>query len=792
MSLLTDERAQAIQIGAVLIFGILIIFLSLYQAFVVPDQNEEIEFNHNEELQQQMTELRSNVILMPGSTTTRAASVDLGVRYPSRAIFVNPGPASGTLRTVGTDTPEVNVTITNATAVEDAGETRDFWNGTGLSYDTGALEYQPGYNLYQGAPRTVYEYSVLYNSFDGGAQTLPVTGQTLVDGNRITLVALNGSLTENRVDTLSLDVDPISTRTRVVELNGTGKPVTLQLATGMSEAEWNATFGEELVANGGHVQDVSVSADGHGDLGLLEVTLEAGQRYQLELAKVGVGTGATGTDAEYLTDVEGNGSTLESGETVQLTVEARDRFNGPESGVTVTAAAENGRILGGGNETTDNEGRASFEYQPTGAGTNRVNFTIDPAHNPSGAHDAGSPRNVTMLVEVEAPAEDDGGGPVAYNTTWLDPSGQPGTEACDNETCTFNYSKATTLDLTANTDPTANNVSVDFGVENRSIGTVNPSQRSTGSDGQATTTFRPQDNGTVNVYAWSGGSGDAIEIEVIEYQPGGFQTVGATSILPTADEQSQSFVFRLDDDLPSDESLDIVLDSAQQTSPLQVDYGSASISANRSLSNTNVNAGSDTATLSVSFTNDLSAGEAARVTVTPVNAGSLADQSDPYETVFQRSDVASNGTDSFEVSRNSGSSALQSVTAEDVVADQTGQVQNLTFTLDRDLDSGEIVTIDLSDAQNTSGSTQVDYRNRNSVTVVSGSGFISNFNANTEVAYFQYTAGSSDVAGDTIEIQIDGVDAGPESAQSDPYDVGFSRGDAGTTSASFDVVPSGA
>jgi uncharacterized cupredoxin-like copper-binding protein len=583
----TDERAQAIQIGAVLLFGILILFLSLYQAVVVPDQNEEIEFNHNEDLQQQLTELRSTVILMPGSTSTRAASLDLGVRYPSRAIFVNPGPASGTLRTVGTENSRVNVTITNASAVDDAGETRDFWNGTALSFETGAIEYRPGYNLYQGAPRTVYEHSVLYNAFERENVTQAVAGQTLVEGSRITVIALDGSLTENRVDTLSLDVDPISTRTRVVELNGTAEPVTLRMPTGMSEDEWNKTFEDELVPNG-HVQDVSVSPGGPGGLGLLEVTLEAGERYQLELAKVGVGTGATGTDAAYLTDVAGNGTTLEPGDTTQLTVEARDRFNGPESGVTVTAAAENGTIPGGTTETTDNEGRASFEYQPTGAGTNRVNFTIDPAHNPSGADDAGSPRNVTMLVEVEAPAEDDGGGPVAYNTTWLDPNGQPGTKACDNETCTFNYSKATTLNLTANTDPTADDVRVDFGVEDRSVGRVNPSQPSTGSNGQATTTFRPQDNGTVNVYAWSGGSGDAIEIEVIEYQPGGFQvavddfddpvtegenvTVDVTIENTGSETDTQTIDLNVDNDqdgsfdIDADEETDVELDPGESRS----------------------------------------------------------------------------------------------------------------------------------------------------------------------------------------------------------------------------------
>ena len=37
-----DERGQAIQIGAVLLFGLLIISFASYQAFVVPNQNKQI------------------------------------------------------------------------------------------------------------------------------------------------------------------------------------------------------------------------------------------------------------------------------------------------------------------------------------------------------------------------------------------------------------------------------------------------------------------------------------------------------------------------------------------------------------------------------------------------------------------------------------------------------------------------------------------------------------------------------------------------------------------------------
>ncbi|PSQ35742.1 hypothetical protein BRD08_06370 [Halobacteriales archaeon SW_10_66_29] len=823
----TDERAQAIQIGAVLLFGILILFLSLYQAVVVPDQNEEIEFNHNEELQQQLTELRSTVILMPGSTSTRAASLDLGVRYPSRAIFVNPGPASGTLRTVGTENSRVNVTITNASAVDDAGETRDFWNGTALSFETGAIEYRPGYNLYQGAPRTVYEHSVLYNAFERENVTQAVAGQTLVEGSRITVIALDGSLTENRVDTLSLDVDPISTRTRVVELNGTAEPVTLRTPTGMSEGEWNETFEDELVANGGHIQNVSVSPGGPGGLGLLEVTLEAGERYQLELAKVGVGTGATGTDA--------------------VTVEARDRFNGPESGVTVTAAAENGTIPGGATETTDNEGRASFEYQPTEAGTNRVNFTIDPAHNPSGAHDAGSPRNVTMLVEVEAPAEDDGGGPVAYNTTWLDPSGQPGTEACDSETCTFNYSKATTLNLTANTDPTADDVRVDFGVEDRSVGTVNPTQPSTGSDGQATTTFRPQDNGTVNVYAWSGGSGDAIEIEVIEYQPGGFQVAvddfddpvtegenvtvdvtientGSETDTQTIDlnvdnDQDGSFGIDADDEtrtLDPGESQSVTLTyTTQDGDASAIDFEVLS-DDDRVVENVTVNEPPFFDVTITGTNSPVTEGETLEVDVNVTNTGDNPDTqtlnltdtgftSAEQDTVdvslapgaynnsitleWPTSDgdtgtgnvtvFSENDSDLTEVTVESPTD-LSSVSATDVVPNANEQDQWFEFTLTEPLPDGETVEISLDGAQGD----LINYGG--GAEVVSGSSGSASLNTNSGMATITYTASGENAAGLTIDIRADDLEVDGGTAT---YDATFSRSDrSGTLTDSYQVA----
>jgi len=54
-----DERGQAIQIGAVILFSFVVIGFSLYQATVVPDQNSEVEFNHNQNVQQDMLSYRA-------------------------------------------------------------------------------------------------------------------------------------------------------------------------------------------------------------------------------------------------------------------------------------------------------------------------------------------------------------------------------------------------------------------------------------------------------------------------------------------------------------------------------------------------------------------------------------------------------------------------------------------------------------------------------------------------------------------------------------------------------------
>ena len=357
MRLLADERAQSIQVGAVLLFAILIVFFAVWQAVVVPNQNEQVEFDHNQEVQSQLEQLRGDLAAMADSSTVRSSSVDLGVRYPSRLVSLNPPAASGRLETVGTTNENVTAVVRNARA---DGETGDFWDGNEQSFNTGALEYVPRYTEYAQPPRTVLENGVLFNQF-GNDRTLPLTDQVVIDDDRIRIGALNGSLSLDRIDSASVDLRPVSTQTRTVAVSGTGdENVTIELPTRLNEGNW----GELL--EGEQVHNVSV---GDETVTIEMADLPEGESYDLQLWKVGVGTGVGPTEAEYLTNVGETERTVRQEETVSLVVEARDEFNGPQRDVPVEGNVSGDGELSPSSGTTNSDGQARFSFDPEESST---------------------------------------------------------------------------------------------------------------------------------------------------------------------------------------------------------------------------------------------------------------------------------------------------------------------------------------------------------------------------------------------------------------------------------------
>ncbi|WP_323190564.1 invasin domain 3-containing protein [Halostella sp. PRR32] len=382
-----DERAAAIQVGATLLFGMLIISMALYQATVVPDQNKGIEFNHNQKVQGQMQDLRNAVVSVPGGGNGGSVTLDLGTTYPSRTLFLNPGPPSGSLRTVGTNEENVNVSVAHAVATD--GEVEDFWSGDARNYTTGALVYEPRYHEYQNPPTTVYEHSLLYNKFRDA--NLTVSDQTIVNDRQITLVTLDGNLSENGMGSASVTARSVSASTNTVAVEADSDPINITVPTRLDNDTWSEALREEYASNGGHIvgqyhEDVSGAP-----YALLTIELEEGPTYDLQMARVGVGTGASAGSAErYITDIEGGGS-VQTGSTQEVTVEVRDTYNNPVSGKTVNLSATDGEFENASGppaaditRTTNSDGRVTVTYNaPDSKGTDTVTANVSASPNAS-------------------------------------------------------------------------------------------------------------------------------------------------------------------------------------------------------------------------------------------------------------------------------------------------------------------------------------------------------------------------------------------------------------------------
>jgi len=772
MDFVGDERAQSIQIGAVLLFAVLIIAFSSYQAFVVPDQNQEVEFNHNQQVHSQMQDLRNGMLSLRGSGGKKSVSVQLGTRYPSRAIAVNPGPASGSLRTVETGDESAAVTLENT---QSSGETGDFWDET-QSYNTGGLRYQPNYNLYGEAPDTVYDNTILYNGFREGKVTL--ANQSFIDGNEISLVMLNGSVSRSSSGSASIDVRSVSTSTEEVRIEDNGSPITVTFFSLRSDTYWDFLTTQSSVDS----VESSARADGGYDV---TVTLVPDQTYQLQLTKVGVGTQVTDENAAYLTDVDGDGSSVSQGETTELTLEVRDRYNNPpanRSEMTVEGSVDGSGSLRSTSETPDDDGQVTFVYEAPNSGTPTDNIQFSYV-GIDDDFDATTVQNVSMTVEVTSGGG--GGGGSAYSVAWQNPENDNDNNYlsdCSDTACTWDAGSDTdsTLTLRSGTSPAVEGTNLDFSVDDSSVGTISLGDADTDSAGEATTELTPNANGDVGVYVASGGSSDVIDITVENVGGGGgaFQSASVADLLSQTSNQNQVITFTPDTTIANGDTVTIDLSAAQQSSLDEVDY------QNGGVSSINVGQGASFTTQTaddaeITWTSDgVSAGTQVRISVSGVNTGTAG--ASPYDVVITRDDFGSSTTTSFDVGPDTGGSELTNLAIDDLMRNTNGQTQTVQFEPTTPLSGGETVSVSLERAQ---ADGEVDYQSAGvSSNIANSDATFTDQTADT--ASIKFTAPSSGLAADeTVELTVDSVGSG--SMSSEPYEVGFSRSDAGTTSTTF-------
>jgi len=297
MSLFGDNRAQSVQVGAVLLFAILIIFLSIWQVQVVPSENNQVEFQHNIDVQGDLEDYRNSLLTVPPrsdaqfSSELRPTRIRLGTQYPTRIIGVNPPPATGSL---STDRGSVNITAEVSDDISLEGSAEEILLA---DRNTTLLTYQPRYSEYTEAPTTRLEHTLLYNQFD--ERSLSVSNQRLIRSsdtgdNLINLVLLEGDVSEQGMRTT---LEPVvidgPTIDVPIEPDSDGE-LTLSLPT-HSPAIWNETIGTDFGDNNARVaaydgENITIEFDddisGDWNLRVSKVGLDGGDNSENELSSI--------------------------------------------------------------------------------------------------------------------------------------------------------------------------------------------------------------------------------------------------------------------------------------------------------------------------------------------------------------------------------------------------------------------------------------------------------------------------------------------------------------------------
>ncbi|MCO8265348.1 Ig-like domain-containing protein [Haloferax sp. AB510] len=364
MELLDSERGQAVQVGAILLFGFLVIGLSLYQATVVPQQTKATEFGAYLDASDDLVSLHNDVLATATRGVQSGVTVQTGVQYRPRVVFINPGPPTGSL----TLTDSRDITIAGADAVDGEPEAvRTLWDGGTRTYESKVLRYSPDYNEFDGTPITVSGAAV---QREAGANVVPLGGQTLVSGNRITAVSIDGRIGQTAART-PLTVAPISSATRTVTVtNESDEDITLTLPVGSNATAWSRSPTADRMLENARVKAVSDLGDGADPTNsLVRVTLNGSYTYELRLAKVELSSSSAAStvaspDGQYLVPVT-TGAAAAPDKSTEVVVEARDRYNNPVEGelidftVTEGDASPTSRTV-----TTTDDGRAGFAFTP--------------------------------------------------------------------------------------------------------------------------------------------------------------------------------------------------------------------------------------------------------------------------------------------------------------------------------------------------------------------------------------------------------------------------------------------
>ncbi|MUV87033.1 hypothetical protein GJ631_10750 [Natronomonas sp. CBA1123] len=167
-----------------------VILISMNQAYVVPQENSEIEFQHFQEVRSDMVSVRSSILTAGQADVSQFATVQMGTNYPPRIFAVNPPPASGTIQT----SDSYDIVITNGSDTE--------------TISTRFIQYRNGYNNLE-VGSMWYENSILYlDETQDGGRVIYEDQQLVTDGNTLRITALQNEFDQSGTGRATLELYP--------------------------------------------------------------------------------------------------------------------------------------------------------------------------------------------------------------------------------------------------------------------------------------------------------------------------------------------------------------------------------------------------------------------------------------------------------------------------------------------------------------------------------------------------------------------------------------------------------
>jgi len=227
-----DRRAVTAVLGLILIFAILVLTLTIYQAQIVPQQNAQVEFQHYQDVQNDLIQLRNSISTAGQADTSQFTRVMLGTTYQTRVATINPVDPAGTLRT----SDKYNITVDNGDVSKNV--------------STRFLEYEPRYNEIT-AGSIWYEHSVLYVDERDRGPVRIIEDQNLMTNrsNLLRLTAVQNEYEETGTEQTVVEIYPTE---KITESDLPVGELDITIPTRLNKSEY---WGEQLGS------DVDVTED---------------------------------------------------------------------------------------------------------------------------------------------------------------------------------------------------------------------------------------------------------------------------------------------------------------------------------------------------------------------------------------------------------------------------------------------------------------------------------------------------------------------------------------------------